>query len=95
MRRILLKDIALLYWHLPFNNDPTSLLDETLNPDKPIDPNGKQLDFVRDGQRRLEQLTSSDNDWLHLTHGPEGSITAITDSKGERCAMATTIRRSW
>lgn len=37
MRRILLKDIALLYWHLPFNNDPTSLLDATLNPDKPTD----------------------------------------------------------
>jgi YD repeat-containing protein len=33
LRRILLKDVALLYWHLPTNDDPTSLLHDTLDPD--------------------------------------------------------------
>jgi YD repeat-containing protein len=37
LRRILLKDVALLYWHLPLNNDPTSLLEKTLDPDVPAD----------------------------------------------------------
>jgi YD repeat-containing protein len=32
LRRILLKDIAVLYWHLPLNYDPTSLLHQTLDP---------------------------------------------------------------
>ncbi|MGC2299709.1 MAG: DUF6531 domain-containing protein, partial [Acidobacteriaceae bacterium] len=31
LHRILLKDVAMLYWHLPANNDPTSLLHATLN----------------------------------------------------------------
>ncbi len=35
LRRILLKDIAVLYWRLPLNNDPTSLLHQTLDPDVP------------------------------------------------------------
>jgi YD repeat-containing protein len=33
LRRILLKDVAVLYWHLPLNNDPTSLLQQPLYPD--------------------------------------------------------------
>lgn len=37
LRRILLKDVAVLYWHLPVNNDPTSLLHDTLDPDLPAD----------------------------------------------------------
>ncbi len=37
MRRILLKDVAVLYWHLPVNRDPTSLLHNTLNPDLPTE----------------------------------------------------------
>jgi YD repeat-containing protein len=37
LRRILLKDVAILYWHLPLNNDPTSLLGNTLDPDVPAD----------------------------------------------------------
>ena len=35
LRRILLKDVALLYWHLPVNDDATSLLHDTLDPDLP------------------------------------------------------------
>jgi YD repeat-containing protein len=37
LRRILLKDVAVLYWHLPVNNDPTSLLHDTLDPDLPAE----------------------------------------------------------
>src|SRR5580704_3628168 len=37
LRRILLKDVALLYWHLPFSSDPTSLLHNTLDPDVPAE----------------------------------------------------------
>jgi YD repeat-containing protein len=35
MRRILLKDVAVLYWHLPLNNDATSVLSYVLDPDLP------------------------------------------------------------
>lgn len=35
LRRILLKDVAILYWHLPLNDDSTSLLHNTLDPDIP------------------------------------------------------------
>jgi YD repeat-containing protein len=31
LRRILLKDVAMLYWHLPLNNDPSSNLRQPLN----------------------------------------------------------------
>ena len=37
MRRILLKDVAILYWHLPLSNDPTSLLHNPLDPDIPTE----------------------------------------------------------
>src|SRR6266702_1539871 len=37
IRRILLKDIAVLYWHLQVNGDPTSLLHDTLDPDLPTE----------------------------------------------------------
>src|SRR6266542_1068463 len=37
LRRILLKDIAILYWRLPLNYDPASLLQNTLNPDLPLE----------------------------------------------------------
>ncbi len=37
MRRILLKDVAILYWHLPLNDDRSSLLHNTLDPDLPIE----------------------------------------------------------
>ena len=37
LQRILLKDVAILYWHLPVNNDPTSLLHQTLDPDLPAE----------------------------------------------------------
>jgi hypothetical protein len=35
MRRFLLKDIAVLYWHIPLSNDPNSVLHQTLEPDLP------------------------------------------------------------
>lgn len=37
LRRVLLKDVAILYWHLPTNNDPASLLHNTLDPDLPTE----------------------------------------------------------
>jgi YD repeat-containing protein len=37
LRRILLKDVAILYWHLSANNDPASLLHDTLDPDVPTE----------------------------------------------------------
>jgi YD repeat-containing protein len=37
LHRILLKDVAILYWHLPQNNDPTSLLHTTLDTDIPAE----------------------------------------------------------
>jgi YD repeat-containing protein len=37
LRRFLIKDIAVLYWHLPLNDDPTSLLRQTLYPDVAAD----------------------------------------------------------
>ena len=37
LRRILLKDVAILYWKLPLNNDPTSLLHDPLDPDLPAE----------------------------------------------------------
>jgi YD repeat-containing protein len=37
VRRILLKDVAVLYWHLPANNDPTSLLHNYLDPGIPAE----------------------------------------------------------
>jgi len=37
LRRILLKDVAILYWHLPLNNDPSSVLRDTLDPDVPTE----------------------------------------------------------
>jgi hypothetical protein len=33
MRRILLKDVAVLFWHLPLNNDPHSVLSQAMDPD--------------------------------------------------------------
>lgn len=35
LRRILLKDVAVLYWRLALNNDPSSVLHQTLDPDVP------------------------------------------------------------
>jgi len=37
LRRILLKNVAILYWHLPVNNDPTSVLHQPLDYDVPVD----------------------------------------------------------
>jgi hypothetical protein len=37
LRRVLLKDVAMLYWHLPVNNDPGSLLHQPEDPDLPTE----------------------------------------------------------
>ena len=37
LRRILLKDVAVQYWQLPLNNDPSSLLHQTLDPEIPTE----------------------------------------------------------
>jgi hypothetical protein len=35
LRRFLLKDIAVLYWHVPLSKDPNSVMQQTLEPDTP------------------------------------------------------------
>jgi hypothetical protein len=37
LRRLLLKSVAMLYWQLPLNNDPTSIVRHRLNPDLPVE----------------------------------------------------------
>jgi YD repeat-containing protein len=37
LQRILLKDVAVQYWQLPLNNDPSSLLHQTLDPELPTE----------------------------------------------------------
>jgi len=37
LKRIVLRDIAILYWHLQLNNDPSSLLQLSLDPDIPAE----------------------------------------------------------
>ena len=37
LRRFLLKDIAILYWHVPLNNDPNSLFQWSIEPDLSTD----------------------------------------------------------
>ena len=37
LRRIFLRNVALLYWHLPLNNDSTSLLQDYVDPATPVD----------------------------------------------------------
>lgn len=37
LRRILLRDVAVLYWHLPLNNDPTSLLQQDIYASFPLE----------------------------------------------------------
>jgi len=55
MRRVLLKDLALLYWHLPVNNDPTSLLHQPEDPDLPTeDIYASDLDPARTRWGQLE-----------------------------------------
>jgi YD repeat-containing protein len=45
-------------------------------------PEGQQLQFQRDKQRRLNRLTSPGNQWLEFTYGPANHITGIRDSRG-------------
>lgn len=48
LRRILLKDVAVLFWHLPLNNDPGSILSASLDPSVPTnDLYQSDLDPVR------------------------------------------------
>lgn len=37
LRRIVLKDVAVLYWNLPVNNDPSSILHQPQDPDLPTE----------------------------------------------------------
>ncbi len=76
MRRILLKDVAMLYWHLPLNHDASSLLDDPLDPDLPVeDIYESDLDpaLSRDGQRLYDPcvyFTYSAAHGLALLPGP-------------------------
>jgi YD repeat-containing protein len=43
---------------------------------------GEELRFVRDGSRKLTQLTSPNKNWLHLSYGAGDRVAAIDDSQG-------------
>jgi len=45
-------------------------------------PNGQELKFERDGDRRLIRLTSPGNNWLHLSYTPDGEIEEADDNLG-------------
>lgn len=76
MRRILLRDVAVLYWHLPVNYDASSLLHYPLDPDLPIEdiyesdldpalsPEGEHID------EPCVFFTYSDKDGIALLPGP-------------------------
>lgn len=55
VRRILLKDVAVLFWKLPLNQDQTSLLGQPLEPDIPADRiYESDLDPARTGSGQYE-----------------------------------------
>jgi YD repeat-containing protein len=45
------------------------------------DPQGQQLKFERDSNRRLVRLTSPGNQWIHMSYGTQDQITEIHDSR--------------
>jgi YD repeat-containing protein len=45
-------------------------------------PDGQEIVFQRDPQRRLTKLTSSGGQWLSLMYGLENHISEITDNRG-------------
>jgi YD repeat-containing protein len=76
LRRILLKDVAVLYWHLPVNDDPTSLLHDTLDPDLPTediyesDVNGARTQRGEHVDEPCVFFTYSSKDGLQRAPGP-------------------------
>jgi YD repeat-containing protein len=76
VRRILLKDVAILYWHLPLNNDPTSVLQNMLDTDIPAeDIFESDLDpaRTRGGEPKGEPcvfFSYSAKDGIHALPGP-------------------------
>ncbi len=55
LRRVLLKDVAMLYWQLPVNNDPSSLLHQPEDPDLPTeDIYASDLDPARSSWGQFE-----------------------------------------
>lgn len=75
LRRILLKDVGIVYWHLLLNYDPTSVLQNDLDPDIPAeDIFESDLDPVRTdwGQYESEPciiLSYSGKDGIHALPG--------------------------
>lgn len=45
-------------------------------------PQGQELKFNRDDNRRLTQLTSPNGSWLRLSYGPSNHIAEIEDNRG-------------
>ncbi|WP_187143178.1 DUF6531 domain-containing protein [Terriglobus albidus] len=75
LRRILLKDVGIVYWHLLLNNDATSVLQNNLDPDIPAeDIFASDLDPMRTkwGQYESEPcvfLRYSEKDGIHAAPG--------------------------
>ncbi|WP_128915616.1 RHS repeat domain-containing protein [Granulicella sibirica] len=83
LRRILLKDVAVLFWHLPLNDDPGSLLYYRLNPNLPgNDVFESDLDPVHSPWG----LYVADP-CIVFTHSPESSLT-ITNPLIQQCDYA-------
>ena len=74
LRRILLKDVAVLFWHLPLNNDPGSVLYYRLNPDFPdSDIFQSDLDPVRSAWGQY-----IGDPCIVFTHTPGSALTATS-----------------
>jgi YD repeat-containing protein len=83
VRRILLKDVAVLYWHLPGNNDPTSLLYNYLNTGIPAeDIYESDLDPARTS--RGEVLSGSG---IFLTYSSKNGIKPLPGAAIQECCV--------
>jgi YD repeat-containing protein len=52
----------------------------------------EELEFDRDGSRKLTQLTSPNKSWLHLSYGTGGRVAAIDDSQGRTVRYGYDVR---
>ena len=81
LRRFLLKDIALLYWHLPLNENSSSLLQRSLPPDLPAeDIDVSDLDPAREKWGRAE-----DEACVILRYSPKNGIRPLTGDLVRNC----------
>ena len=63
MRKMLLKNIGILYYHMPVNHDPKSLLYEDVEEVKDIDKMAEDFFRISAGQAPLPDLFSFEPPW--------------------------------